>query len=158
MIKTLSKNKSLSIILTLLIGIEIFFFSSLPGTNQSGGITFIPIIYHFAVFFLFNFFLFYSLQTKQKFSYKVLIVTIFFSLIYAISDEIHQSFVPMRSSTITDILTDFIGIIFSSAIILKIKNKINKPAELSPPSSSAKYENARVQPPAPHSQNYCSQY
>jgi len=58
MIGWLEKKRYAAIILTLLIALEIFYFSSIPGTYyQIGkGLLPIPIIYHLTVFFLFNFF------------------------------------------------------------------------------------------------------
>lgn len=37
-------------------------------------------------------------------------VALFFSILYAFSDEFHQSFVPGRTSTIRDLLYDSLGI------------------------------------------------
>ena len=99
-----------SIIITILLVIEIFHFSSLPGTSTGRGIPFISIAYHFIIFFLLAFFLFQSIKTKNKIKASQIITTLLISILYAISDEIHQFFVPLRSCTFFDILIDLAGI------------------------------------------------
>ena len=41
---------------------------------------------------------------------KILIVTFLFAVLYAISDEIHQAFVPTREGRLRDVLIDTFGI------------------------------------------------
>lgn len=40
---------------------------------------------------------------------KILTITIFFCILYAISDEFHQAFVPGRSVSALDVLMDGVG-------------------------------------------------
>ena len=47
-------------------------------------------------------------------------------LIYAISDEIHQSFIPGRSAQVTDVLIDTSGVIFGIVLVLLIYTLIKK--------------------------------
>ena len=47
-------------------------------------------------------------------------------LIYAISDEIHQSFIPGRAAQATDVLIDTLGIIFRIFLVLIIYRLIKK--------------------------------
>jgi len=42
---------------------------------------------------------------------RIFIYPAFFSFLYAVSDELHQYFVPGRSCTIKDVLIDIIGIL-----------------------------------------------
>lgn len=42
---------------------------------------------------------------------KVFLYAILFCILYAISDEIHQSFVPTREGTVRDVMIDTIGIL-----------------------------------------------
>ncbi len=44
---------------------------------------------------------------------KLLIIPIFLAAIYALTDELHQSFIPGREATLVDIGFDFVGIIIS---------------------------------------------
>ncbi len=123
MIKWLEKNKIVSLIITLLIATEIFYFSSLSFGAGNGGISWIPILYHFTVFFLLGFFLFITIKGDKKIKIKYLIIVLIISIIYAISDEFHQLFVAFRSFSISDILTDTTGIFLSAIIHLYINKK-----------------------------------
>jgi VanZ family protein len=62
----------------------------------------------------------YTIKNKSKlFNYSLL-----FCVLYSISDEIHQIFVPGRACRIFDILVDSIGILFGVLIIIKKKSKV----------------------------------
>lgn len=54
------------------------------------------------------------------------ILIIFFSLLFAISDEFHQYFIPGRSADIYDILADFTGILVSMLFYKKIEKLVKK--------------------------------
>lgn len=125
MIKLLEKRRNIPIIFTMLIALEIFFFSSLSGL-PGAGFPIISIAYHFIVFFLFAFFFLASIKGKGKIKIKYLIIAIIISVLYALSDEFHQSFVPGRDAGIKDILTDTAGIFTSILIYLHINKKTNK--------------------------------
>jgi len=54
---------------------------------------------------------------------------------YAITDEIHQTFVPGRSGTITDLMADTAGLVFSLIItpgLIRLKSIINARIHKSP--------------------------
>ena len=127
MIKWLEKNRKGSLILTLLIAIEIFLFSSRTGSSFSGITTnAYSIIYHFVVFFLFNFFLLNTIDGSKKIKLKTILIALVISTIYALSDEFHQSFILGRSCSLEDILTDMAGIPLSIIIYIINKNKNKK--------------------------------
>jgi VanZ family protein len=81
--------------------IVIFVGSSTPGQSVSN-IALIDFLAHKAVHVL-EYVIFYLLlyRATKSYSWSFLIL-----LIYAISDEIHQSFVPGRSPKITDVIID----------------------------------------------------
>ena len=116
MISWLEKHYKISLAITLIIAITIFYISSLtfePGP-PSTKTDLKPIIYHILAFFGLTFFLLISL-TKGK--YKSLIFpAILLAIIYGISDEIHQLFVPGRNGSLKDVLLDTTGIIFATII------------------------------------------
>ena len=118
------KVRFLSIILFFLVAVEIYFISSIPGSDVSSGFNFVPIVYHFCVFFLFSFFLFFTIIGRNKPDKYLVLVTFLSSLAYAAIDEIHQSYVPLRSSSVEDVLVDFIGITLSLVIAFFISKKI----------------------------------
>ena len=89
-------------------------------------------------------FFFYGISTQlfintifpnKKKSTRIILVIII-GIIYPLSDEFHQSYVPGRNSDIYDFLTDLVGIILSLFIfnlILKAfdKSKQSKNAKIS---------------------------
>lgn len=56
-------------------------------------------------------------------SKKSLLYALFYCLIYAISDEIHQLFVPGRAWMIMDVVIDFSGSILGNIIFYFLKRK-----------------------------------
>lgn len=65
-----------------------------------------------------------SLLKSYNMSYKeIFICTFLFCLLYSISDEIHQAFVPGRNGNIKDIFIDCIGIYTGIYISIFLKNK-----------------------------------
>lgn len=52
------------------------------------------------------------------------IITIVFCLIYAITDEYHQTFINGRTGQLSDVLIDTLGSIIGTIIYIKIKNRI----------------------------------
>lgn len=124
MIRWLEKHRQISISFTLLFAILIFAVSSISGiTAGNVGTGNLSIIYHFSIFFLFSFFLIISIKGQEIIKLKHVLITIFVSFIYAILDEVHQLFVPLRHGSIGDVFTDTIGILISMIIYLFIKKK-----------------------------------
>ena len=106
-------------------------FKTLPETEQQKAVDSLQFIVrksaHFSVFSALGFLCFlamntYNIKLKTKF-----ISALTISLLYAISDEIHQLFVPGRAGQIRDVLIDFsgslTGIIFAF-IFITILSKI----------------------------------
>lgn len=124
MTKRFDKNKWSYLVMTLILAVVIFYASTIKtaagvptGLNLSA-------FYHFGVFFMFTFFLFLTVK-KEKIDVSILLLVFMFSIFYAISDEIHQLFVPGRLASIKDLLVDGAGnlcAIFLVSIIEKKKN------------------------------------
>lgn len=123
----LEKHRVVALILVLLLAAEIFYFSSIESFPQFPvkEINF-AVVYHIIVFFLFTFFLVMTLKGDSKLKIKHIFWVLIISIVYAASDEFHQLFVPGRSSTIKDILTDLIGILFAILIYPKKRNSQSK--------------------------------
>lgn len=58
------------------------------------------------------FFFYYSDFFRKKIEFPVLLFILSFTLLYAISDEFHQSFVPGRTPSVKDVIVDFVGASF----------------------------------------------
>lgn len=63
---------------------------------------------------------FMGMKNNDKLFYKLILV-IFLSLLYAFSDEIHQTFVFGREGKLPDVGIDLIGILIASFLIYKLK-------------------------------------
>ena len=76
---------------------------------------------HFSIYTLVGFLLmalvstFNNLQMRRKLGVSLII-----GILYAIADEVHQSFIPGRSPLITDVFIDSLGIILGILIIILI--------------------------------------
>ena len=78
-------------------------------------------IAHFSIYAMVGFLLMGLLSTyKLKNKWRI-VITILIGILYAISDEFHQSFSPGRAPKVTDIYIDTLGIIFGMLIILLIR-------------------------------------
>ncbi len=104
-------------IIVLIIAATIFYLSSLTGTQTAGVSSNIySILYHFSAFFLLCFFLLMAIVKKHMKTRYIIIIGLVISFLYAISDEIHQLFVPGRAFSFFDILTNSTGILFASIL------------------------------------------
>lgn len=121
----LEKNRKFFLFMTLLIALEIFLFSTISSfpIGEKTGLN-LATFYHFGVFFMFTFFLSLTLINK-KINNKTIIIILLISLIYALSDEFHQLFVPGRFCSLKDILVDLAGSLLS-VLFIKILDKFNK--------------------------------
>ena len=97
----------------------IFFLSSLSGSSLSnfGSLdVFIKKGAHITEYAILYFLLFRAFQSLMV-TRKALIVSAVIAVLYAISDEYHQTFVPLREGTVRDVLIDSIGIFLMYLIL-----------------------------------------
>jgi VanZ family protein len=73
----------------------------------------------YALLYLFLFRAFHLSRRKERLSTPALLVSAVIAVLYAISDEIHQSFVPLRTAAVRDVIIDTAGILFMAAVIKK---------------------------------------
>jgi len=135
-------GKIISIVLPIFWAILIFVLSSFTGgksSSQSSTIVSIIIkihpfineniltflvrkLAHFFEYFIFTVLIANALKTLNKnISWAALIC-----ILYAISDEIHQNFVPGREGRIFDVLVDTLGGLFAILILFLIKKTLKK--------------------------------
>ena len=128
-IKWLESKRGFSWFLTLFSAGLIFYISSLTFNSSYSQISFLSTLYHFIAFFFFSFFFLLALVAGKNPSLVYLALII--SFLYAISDEVHQLFVPGRAFSFYDILIDFLGVGFSTFIYVQNlkKRKIKKNLE-----------------------------
>lgn len=83
----------------------------------------------FAHFFLYTLLGIIALLLLNCYSFsfrKAWLFTLFICLLYAISDEVHQLFVPGRGAQVRDVLIDFSGVLIGSSIIALIHKRRNR--------------------------------
>ncbi len=102
--------------ITLTYMLIIFLISSIPYPPQPLPLkVYTPFIEHILEYAVLGFLLSVAIKTENK---KMLKWTIFWAIliatIYGITDEIHQSFVPGRTASFYDILSDCVGAIMGS--------------------------------------------
>jgi len=122
LIKFLEKYHLISWIITIIIASIIFYLSSKtfpPGTSTTSNLS---ILYHFFAFFFLAAFLLISL-IKGKTNPSLFTIGIILAILYGISDEIHQYFVPGRHFSLFDILTNSTGILLASTIYCAMCSK-----------------------------------
>lgn len=78
---------------------------------------------HFSIYTLVGFLLMGLLYTYKLEDRKRILITIAMGVIYATTDEIHQSFIPGRSPQITDVMIDSLGVL-CGALFNMLLNKI----------------------------------
>ena len=107
MILWFEKHSKISWVVVILISIFIFYVSSLSFEHAPvGGFGWKTIVYHFVVFFFLSLFLLISLIKGEQKKISFIYVGLILSILYGISDEIHQLFVPNRAFALFDILTN----------------------------------------------------
>lgn len=68
-----------------------------------------------------------NLRDKKYFTfYKISLITILLSMIFAITDEIHQGFTPGRDADIFDLIADFAGLIIAFFLTKYIYSKYSR--------------------------------
>ena len=89
----------------------IFYTSSIPGTDIPSIFAYQDIIYHAVIFSVLAYFFARALKNsfKQIRPLKIIIFTLIFGILYGISDEFHQSFVPERIPSGFDVFIDGVG-------------------------------------------------
>jgi len=92
----------------------IFYLSSLPPKVKLGSFDFpIHVLEFFPLGILAVLFL-KELNLRNPFLFSFI-----FSILYAISDEIHQTFIPGRNASVKDVVADCVGILIGLYIVKK---------------------------------------
>ena len=114
----------------ILVAVIIFIFASLPSPPDIKlSVTNEDLIKHAIAYAVFGFFiaraLFFqhSLVGLRK---RYLIFAIIFGILYGISDEFHQLFVPGRSSEVRDALADAVGVIIGTLLFYLNRRRLLK--------------------------------
>ena len=109
-------------------------FRSIDKTTQNGIVEGLQFIVrksaHFLAYAILGGLCFENLSTLDKLSKKkTFFIALLISVLYAISDEIHQYFVPGRASQFRDVMIDSCGALTGIIVVIifsKIIQKLNK--------------------------------
>jgi VanZ family protein len=100
----------------------IFFLSSrstLPGPDKAFWDILLKKIGHFTVFGILAWLYVLGLRSGQAATPRALWIALGMTLLYALSDELHQSYVPGRHARVTDWLIDAAGAMAALLMLLK---------------------------------------
>lgn len=103
-------------ILVILYAALIFYLSSgpitvdLPGSDK---------LYHMVEYGMLSFLLYNALSSsfKKEYPWKIVLLAIVLTMLYGVSDEFHQLFVPSRSADPYDVVADASGAIIVQGLI-----------------------------------------
>lgn len=127
MIRWFEKRNKISWAITLVIAATMFYISSRNFYGVPGQPGLLAIIYHMtAYFFLALSLMIAAVRGKYR---RFVLPSALATLIYGISDEIHQLFVLGRYFSVGDIFLDFVGISFAFlvyVILLEYRNGTRK--------------------------------
>lgn len=100
----------------------IFYLSSLTASQMPSAHGIPDYILHAAIYFVLAFFLFVFFQRVHQRGLAVtFVLTMIVGLLYALSDEWHQSYVPTRSCSGWDILADMVGMVLCFPLLIALQ-------------------------------------
>lgn len=108
--------------------LSIFVLSSIPGDSFPKVETMFGAdkLVHAIMYTGLTFAIIHSLYHQDRYPYlkeNWVVCSILMAILFGISDETHQMFVPHRSSDVMDLNADLIGILIATAIFRKFKTK-----------------------------------
>lgn len=114
-----SRLKMIKLWLPVLVCMGIIFYaSSLSGSDIPSLFPFQDIAFHILIYLILA--LFFSHALKNTYTdialSKVILFTIIFGIVYGITDELHQAFVPDRTASGLDVIIDGIGSFIGSIV------------------------------------------
>ena len=103
----------------------IVYLSHIPQDNlpqEASGINNIDLLFHFFEYSFLGFLFYQSISVDNLLDVKPLHGAVLIGILFALSDEYHQSFVPGRHMSLMDVIFDSLGIIFGSSLVYRIPN------------------------------------
>jgi len=96
----------------------IFYTSSLPGSEIPSLFPYEDVVYHFFIYLMLGYFFSRALKNTclHVACAKIILFATLFGLLYGLTDEFHQAFVPNRSVSGFDILMDTVGAFVGSVL------------------------------------------
>jgi VanZ family protein len=113
--------------LTIIYMITIFYFSSLsyfpPGTLPAVEVS--DLLKHSVLYFGLGVLFFFSYRSLKNLNIKnkAFLLALVSTILYGISDEIHQAFVPNRVCSLADVIANSVGAFLGVGIMYLIRKK-----------------------------------
>ncbi len=107
-------ERKYELVILILYSSLIFSLSSVPGKEIPSQVSPYSLLFHFFLYLFYGALVFLFFINWKR--------SIAFGILYALSDEIHQYFVPGRACDPIDFLVDSIGIIIAVIILMKWKS------------------------------------
>lgn len=106
----------------------IFYLSSRTGNDLQGMFPFLDNFNwgHLVAYFVLGVFVYYALGKNTSTKYRG-ILTVLICLLYGVSDEFHQAFVPGRAVELFDLVNDTIGASLAVAVLRRWRVKAPNP-------------------------------
>lgn len=93
--------------------VVIFYFSHQPGGGEDAALPWlhgdIKNLLHIPIFGILAYLIWHSLRVRIRQTARLATTTLTLVLIYALLDEWHQSFIPLRDASLGDVLNDLLG-------------------------------------------------
>lgn len=98
----------------------IFYISSVPGSNIPSLFPYEDIAYHFLIYLSLGYLFSRALKNTYPGTIRtnIILFTVLFGIIYGLSDEFHQAFVPLRSVSVIDWINDSLGTLTGSILFV----------------------------------------
>ena len=78
---------------------------------------------HFTIYLILGVLVLNALNQNEHNQRVNIVLALFISLLYAVTDEIHQTYVPGRSGQVYDVLIDFLGSLIGIKAFIMNSNK-----------------------------------
>jgi VanZ family protein len=104
----------------ILYAMLIFYVSGLREISPpSLGISWDDKLYHFGEYFVFSLLIHVALRyySQARIRDNIYVIGAIISVVFAVSDEIHQYFVPGRESSLLDLLADTLGAVLAQFVL-----------------------------------------
>jgi len=87
----------------------IYYLSSLPGSTFPSPFAYADKVFHLGMYAVLGYLVARALGCSGRAGRVIMMLALLLCLIYGVSDEIHQSFIPDRVPSVTDIVADVFG-------------------------------------------------
>lgn len=111
----------ISLIIAIFFAGLIYYISDTPSSGFPSNLGIKTKIYHLGIYALLGFFISLTIIRGKINNKYLIIIALLLSIAYAVSDEIHQFFVPGRHCTFRDIFINTTGILISTVFYYALR-------------------------------------